>query len=411
MILLQPEERAAQEEAPDLVPPIVEDQRAPVLVLALARVLVLVERRPVEAGQAVRVLGEVPRHPVEQHADPRPVARVDERPEVVRFAEAAGRREEADDLVAPRPGERVLHDRQQFDVREPQVVDVRHEPLGQLPVRQEPLAVRAARPRTEVHLVGGHRPIEPAVLMPAFFHPLVVAPAETRRPGHDGGGARRQLEAHRVGVGFREHLAVLRPQLELVLLAGANPRDEDLPHAVRQQQAHRVDAPVPAVEVADDADAVGVGRPDREVDPGDRAAVRRVRAEFLVSAQLRALAQQVEIEVGQDPAEPVGIVHLAGAAVLPADAQAVVHGQRVPRPPRHHPLEQVGPCEASHRERPARHRREQLDVLGVRVEIPNHQRGLAGHRFLVRTEEGEGIAVVPALECRNGIEWAHRLIS
>ena len=79
VVLLEPEERVAQQEAADLVAPVVEDQRAPVQVLALARVLVLVERGAVEAREAVRVLREVAGHPVEQHADARLVAGVDER--------------------------------------------------------------------------------------------------------------------------------------------------------------------------------------------------------------------------------------------------------------------------------------------------------------------------------------------
>ena len=50
--LLQPVERAAQEKRSHLRAAVVEDQRAPVLVLALTRVVVLVERRPVESARA-----------------------------------------------------------------------------------------------------------------------------------------------------------------------------------------------------------------------------------------------------------------------------------------------------------------------------------------------------------------------
>ena len=80
--------------------------------------------------------------------------------EVLGRTEAAGRREEAEHLVAPRARERMLHHRQQLDVREAQVLHVRHEPVGQLAVGQEPVALlRHARPRAEVHLVDRHRPI------------------------------------------------------------------------------------------------------------------------------------------------------------------------------------------------------------------------------------------------------------
>ena len=109
--LLDPEQRARDEEVGDLVAAVVEDQRAPVLVLAEPRILVLVERGAVEAGEAVRVLREVAGHPVEDHADAVAVALVDEPAEVVGRAVPAGRREEAGDLVAPRAAERVLQHR------------------------------------------------------------------------------------------------------------------------------------------------------------------------------------------------------------------------------------------------------------------------------------------------------------
>ena len=78
VILLEPEQRVRQQEVADLVAAVVEDQRAPVLVLALARIGVLVERGAVEPREAVRVLRKVSRHPVEDHAEAGLMAGVDE---------------------------------------------------------------------------------------------------------------------------------------------------------------------------------------------------------------------------------------------------------------------------------------------------------------------------------------------
>jgi hypothetical protein len=58
--LPQPEERVAQQEVADLVAAVVEDERAPVLVLALPRVFVLVGGRAVEAREPVRSFGKWP---------------------------------------------------------------------------------------------------------------------------------------------------------------------------------------------------------------------------------------------------------------------------------------------------------------------------------------------------------------
>jgi hypothetical protein len=95
VVLLQPVQRVGEEEVAHLVPPVVEDERPPVGVLAQARVGVLVERRAVEAAERVVVLGEVRRHPVEDHAHAVAVQRVDEEAEVVGRAVARRRRVEA----------------------------------------------------------------------------------------------------------------------------------------------------------------------------------------------------------------------------------------------------------------------------------------------------------------------------
>jgi len=88
VVALEPEERVADEKIGDLAPSVVEDARAPVRVLALPRVRVLVQMRPVEVGEPVRVPGEVGRHPVEEHADAALVQMVHEGHEVVRATEA-----------------------------------------------------------------------------------------------------------------------------------------------------------------------------------------------------------------------------------------------------------------------------------------------------------------------------------
>ena len=65
MILVQPEQGAAQQKAADFVAAIVEDAALPVRVIAFARVSVLVEKRAIETGQAVAVGGEMGRHPIQ----------------------------------------------------------------------------------------------------------------------------------------------------------------------------------------------------------------------------------------------------------------------------------------------------------------------------------------------------------
>ena len=112
-----------------------------------ARILVLVERRTVEAAECELVAREVRRHPVQDHADPGPVERVDERPEVVGLAHRRHRRVEARHLVPPRPGERVVHDRHELDVREAELVGVARQAAPRAPSSRGQAATTRRAPR------------------------------------------------------------------------------------------------------------------------------------------------------------------------------------------------------------------------------------------------------------------------
>ena len=78
VILVDPEKRVGDQEILHFVAPVVEDQRAPIGMRALARVGVLVEMRAVENCQAVRVAREMRGRPIENHAEAFLVAAVDE---------------------------------------------------------------------------------------------------------------------------------------------------------------------------------------------------------------------------------------------------------------------------------------------------------------------------------------------
>ena len=102
VILLQPEHGVRNQERAHLVAPVVEDQRAPVLLLAFARVGVFVERGAVEVDQAVSVAREMRGHPIDNYADARLMAAIDEIHEIFGSAEARRGSEITDHLVAPR---------------------------------------------------------------------------------------------------------------------------------------------------------------------------------------------------------------------------------------------------------------------------------------------------------------------
>ncbi len=256
MELLQPVQGVGHQEVAHLGTAVVEDQRAPVRVLAALRVGVLVQRRAVEPGQRPRVAGEVRGHPVEQHADAGLMQPVDEQPELIRRAEPGRRRVIRRHLIAPGAAERVLGDRQDLDVREAELGDVVRELVGELGIGQP------GPPRAEVHLVHAHRLAQRIPAGPGG-QPVIVAPLVAGL-ADDGCGVRRRLRQRRHRVGLALPGAVRPADLELVPGALADPGHEDLPDARSAERAHRMGMPVPEIEVPDHPHAARVRRPDGE---------------------------------------------------------------------------------------------------------------------------------------------------
>ena len=64
--------------------------------------------------------------------------------------------------------------------------------------------------------------------------------------------------------------------------------------------SHHVNVAVPLIERPDDADALGIGCPHGEPRAGAALVCFRMGAELLVYALVRALAEQVQIEISDD---------------------------------------------------------------------------------------------------------------
>ncbi|CAB4958041.1 unannotated protein [freshwater metagenome] len=351
--LLHPVEGGRQEEVADLVATEVEDQRAPVGVRPAAGVRVLVERGAVELGQRPGVAREVRGDPVQEDADAALVHAIDERPEVVRRAVARRRGEVRGHLVAPGARERVAHHGQQLDVREAHLGRVVRELVREVRVAQELVALAAA-PRGQVHLVDRHGAGE-VVRRVAPGGPLVVAPLVGRLVD-DGVRLRRDLRPERERVRVELERPVLGADLVLVGLAVADAGDEELPDAGRAERAHRVQAAVPAVELAYDGDRARVRRPHREGGAALAVELGDVRAELLPQRLVPALAHEVQVELADGRGVAVRVPDLE-AAVL-----AVVHAEVVPQGQARtgdRGLEQAGVVEAL-----GLHRRAALGVHG-----------------------------------------------
>ena len=64
-------------------------------------------------------------------------------------------------------------------------------------------------------------------------------------------------------------------------------------------EAHGMAPAIPVVEIADDADSLGVGRPHAEVDPADTVALDDVGAQPLIDVQMGTLGHQMGVQIGQ----------------------------------------------------------------------------------------------------------------
>ena len=212
-----------------------------------------------------------------------PVHRVDERPQVVRLAERGVRGVVAAHLVAPRGPVRVLHHRQQLDVREPELDHVLDELVGEV------TPAEALAPRAGVHLVDRHRGGADRSRRGARASrraPDVARAVDERRvPAVPRRGTRR--------VGLEPRDAVRAAHRELVGLPLARVRGDARPHARDPLRGEDVDALAPRVPVPDDRHVARVRRPDREACAPRRARAPRALPEPLVAS----LAEQVEVEL------------------------------------------------------------------------------------------------------------------
>ena len=281
-----------------------------------ARIGVFVEVAAVELAQAVGVGRKMPRHPVEDHAQAGRVGLRNEVAEIIRRAETRGRRVHAGGLITPGAVERVLVDRQQFEVGETHVLRIGNQLLGDLAV-VEPLATLVASPRAQVHLVDRHRRTQRvgvAALLAARHH--------RRQAVHHRRRLRPHLGAEGDRVGLQPQAAVLALDLVLVEIARTDVRHEDLPHAAFAAHAHGMAAAVPVVEAADHRHTPCARCPDGEAGAGHAVDLGRVRAELFIRPVMRAFGQQPEVHLAEQGREAVGVFHHLVMAA-PVDVELV----------------------------------------------------------------------------------------
>ena len=158
-------------------------------------------------------------------------------------------------------------------------------------------------------------------------------------------------------------------------------------------------AAIPLVEVADDAHALRIGGPDGEVHAGDAADRHHMRPELVPRAMMRALAEEVQVVLGQHRTELVRVHDLAGRAVL-VDAEGIGQvgrgaGQWNPR------LEETIGMTQRHGRHQARC--DQLHGRGRRLHRPQHHRRATIDGDRMTPEHRKGITAAPRGDGRDEV--------
>ena len=136
MIFVEPEQRVADQKTLDFVPAVVEHKSVPVRLFSLPRVAMFVEMRSVEIAETRLIFRKVGRHPIKDDADSALMKAVHKIPEIVGRSESAGGSIVPGGLVSPGPIERMLHNRQQFDVGKTGLPDICGQERRHLPISQ-----------------------------------------------------------------------------------------------------------------------------------------------------------------------------------------------------------------------------------------------------------------------------------
>src|SRR5262249_17017797 len=226
MILGQPEQGAANEKTPHFAAAIIENVGVPVWMDASTGVRMLKEMRPIEKAEARAVRRKMSRHPIQYDPNPMQVQFIDQIHEVLRGSIIARRSKVSGGLVPPRAEKRMVHDREEFHMGEPHLLEVCRQCGSEFPVAQRTVFLfRNSFPRSDVHFIDGDGRVE-AILLAPGFHPLSIPPYIIQIP-YNRSGLGRNFIKNRKWVGFFDFVvASSRTNMKFVERTLSDTREE-----------------------------------------------------------------------------------------------------------------------------------------------------------------------------------------
>src|ERR1700761_4136418 len=136
----------------------------------------------------------------------------------------------------------------------------------------------------------------PLLLFPSR-DPFVIAPLEAIEIKHHGSGLDSVLAVESERIAFQDDLTKTVSHFELVMGSFGHARDKNFPDSGFDPFSHRVASTVPAVEIADNANSLGVGRPDRKACPGMPVDFGEMSTELFVNIVVIALLVEVHVKL------------------------------------------------------------------------------------------------------------------
>jgi len=179
--------------------------------------------------------------------------------EVLGGTEAAGGSEVAGALIAPGVIQGVLGDGHQLHVGEAHLLDIGHQVLGYVPVREE-LPLPRPAPGPQVDLIDVEGLLVDRIFLPPV-QPAPVPPLIASQFIELGGGTGPGLSVKGVRIGLEQHPAVRRLHGVLVEVVLPEPGNKALPDAPLHL-LQGVAAGDPLVEIAHHRHGRRMGRPD-----------------------------------------------------------------------------------------------------------------------------------------------------
>ena len=219
------------------------------------------------------------------------MAPVHEFHKVVRGTETGGRREVAYLLIAPAAVVGVLAYRHELYMGVAHVLDIRNELIRKLAVRKVILAVLA--PGAYVHFIDIRGAVV-NILCVQLVKVLLVCPAESLYVVELRRGVGAELHVVSVGVSLELYQPVGAFYAVFVVVVLLDSRNEQLPDTAVAYFVHRVEHPVPVVEITDNADGFRVRSPYAEYRAALAVLHLAVGAEEVIGMGVLALVEKIQ---------------------------------------------------------------------------------------------------------------------